>query len=173
MKKQEKICFECHDKEIKLDNGRVIQNIFSIIDNGTVIHDPVISDGCSECHNPHGSTIANLLVDKFPAGNYTKGKVENFALCFACHDSEMLTSPTAANGETDFRDGTKNLHYLHIKREKGRSCIDCHNVHATTRPKLIPTHVTFGQWDMPIKFKKRQNGGTCLPACHGEKEYKY
>jgi predicted CXXCH cytochrome family protein len=134
------------------------------------IHDPVDGDGCSDCHNPHASDNTRLLALTFPGGNYTVGEVDSFALCFDCHDSELLEEADSESA-TGFRNGTTNLHYLHINQKKGRSCINCHDVHAANSDHLLAEEVHFGKWKMPLNFKQSENGGSCLPGCHEEKKY--
>ena len=72
---------------------------------------------------------------------------------------------------TEFRNGDQNLHYLHINKEKGRSCTNCHDVHAANNTKLIGTTVKFGRWDMPLNFVGTETGGTCATGCHKEQKY--
>ncbi|NOX37613.1 MAG: hypothetical protein GXO78_08760 [Calditrichaeota bacterium] len=162
---QKNLCFECHNQKIKVD-GRTIANIQKVVEQSNYLHEPLESDGCVVCHQPHGAPYAALLESTFPRKNYAEPRVENYELCFGCHDSEMMLAPIVDSDITDFRDGRRNLHYLHINQKKGRTCRNCHNVHGAERPRLIPAHVPFGKWEMPIKFQFKKNGGTCQPGCH-------
>ena len=73
---------------------------------------------------------------------------------------------------TDFRNGSSNLHYLHVsKPEKGRTCRACHAPHASAGPKHIRETVSYGVWEIPIQFKKTDTGGSCQPGCHRPKAY--
>ena len=72
---------------------------------------------------------------------------------------------------TNFRNGEKNLHYLHINGIKGRSCILCHDVHASNNEHLIADKVPFESWWMNLNYKTLENGGSCQPGCHKEKKY--
>ena len=68
---------------------------------------------------------------------------------------------------TGFRDGERNLHYLHVNnKQKGRSCRMCHDMHGSRSPKLIAAAVPFGKWSLPLKFVKTETGGSCAPGCH-------
>ena len=70
---------------------------------------------------------------------------------------------------TDFRNGDRNLHHVHVNRErKGRTCRACHETHASSRDKHIRDSVPFGEggWELPIGFERRANGGSCAPGCH-------
>ena len=169
---QEKLCLSCHNKTMK-SGTKTLANIKARLDASPVIHDPVRLEGCTICHNPHGARYTYLLEAAFPAQRYVDGRqAENFDLCFDCHDETMIQQPIATSDDiTRFRDGEKNLHYLHVHRPKGRNCTNCHDVHAAERPRLIPAHVPFGKWQMPIQFQFTKNGGTCLPGCHEQKSY--
>jgi hypothetical protein len=72
---------------------------------------------------------------------------------------------------TNFRNGDRNLHYLHVNRKKGRTCISCHEVHAGSQEMQIRTLTPFGAWEIPIKYAKTPTGGKCLESCHVLKEY--
>ena len=76
-------------------------------------------------------------------------------------------------GLTRFRDGEVNLHRLHVNREKGRTCRACHEVHASKNPFHIRDAVPFGGrgWQLEIRFKKAETGGSCAPGCHVERAY--
>lgn len=169
LKKEKQLCLSCHNKSIKTES-RVIKNINQLLKSSKIIHGAIEGDGCVVCHSPHASTNPFLLVDVFPDGAYTNGKPENFSLCFNCHDSQMLTKEITTTA-TGFRKGDKNLHFVHINREKGRVCINCHNVHASKNEHLIATKVKFGNWEMPLKYIVNENGGSCSPGCHEKREY--
>ena len=47
----------------------------------------------------------------------------------------------------------------------------CHDVHGADNDRLIAKSVKFGQWDLPLKYIKTENGGGCSPGCH--KPYSY
>ena len=111
-----------------------------------------------------------LLSKPFPSGSYAPAVKENFAMCFNCHKSELMEKPVTTTA-TGFRNGDKNLHAVHINGEKGRSCVICHNPHGATNDHLINDKTTFGNWEMPIRFKPLENGGSCQPGCHAERKY--
>ena len=74
-------------------------------------------------------TTRNCSKAEFPAGEYAAYSDKEYALCFTCHKRDLLQFPDTSFA-TDFRDGERNLHYLHVnKSEKGRSCRMCHNIH--------------------------------------------
>ena len=76
-------------------------------------------------------------------------------------------------GLTQFRDGDRNLHYVHVNREKGRTCRACHEVHASKRPAHIREAVPYGSgnWMLEINFEQTPQGGSCTPACHVMRSY--
>ncbi|RMF61703.1 MAG: hypothetical protein D6748_01035 [Calditrichaeota bacterium] len=168
LKDEYNLCYTCHNDEIEGET-RKIKNIKSLVIKAKSSHDPVAEDGCLTCHSPHYTNNPFLLNGAFPEGNYVEAAADSFALCFDCHDSEIIES---RNGDvTGFRDGNRNLHYLHVNKKKGRTCINCHSVHGSEQAHLITTKVPFGKWTMPVKYQRTETGGSCLPGCHEEKSY--
>ena len=136
-----------------------------------MFHGPINNGSCTSCHDPHGGPYANLLVKEFPAGAYAPYTDTEFALCFSCHKRELLQYPDTSFA-TNFRDGERNLHYLHVNnKQKGRSCTLCHEVHASTSARLVADSVPFGQWRLPLNFTMKATGGTCAPGCHQPQSY--
>jgi predicted CXXCH cytochrome family protein len=162
------LCLKCHDRGYTVGN-RKIKNIAQTLQKSKSNHQAIYKNGCTGCHDPHTSMNPNLLKRAFPNGTYSKATKENFALCFECHKSEILDK-NAANA-TNFRNGDVNLHYMHINGEKGRSCTVCHDPHGAPNDKLINDKAPFGSWDMPLKYQKVENGGSCSPGCHVERKY--
>lgn len=165
--RMDKVCLTCHDKPVKSADGRVVPSVKPEL-MAANLHGPVRAGDCSECHSPHGSVEANLLKQPFPKTFYASFDLKNYALCFKCHDQQLVLK-----GKTDtltnFRDGDKNLHFAHVNRaEKGRTCKTCHAIHGSDLPKHIATDVPFenSQWAMPINFEQTAAGGHCAPACH-------
>ena len=98
---------------------------------------------------------------------------ENYSLCFECHNSQFARNQETLT-LTDFRDGSQNLHFLHVNKDiKGRTCKACHQVHASDQEKHIRRSVPYGSidWDLPITFTKSEDGGTCQVGCHSPKGY--
>lgn len=166
---EKELCLNCHNKNIQTANGTV-QDISKMLKKGNFVHGAIENNGCVVCHNPHYSENSLLLVESYPSGQYTNGKSENFTLCFSCHDSGLMDNKTDSL-VTNFRNGDQNLHFVHLKGEKGRNCSLCHNIHGSVFDFLIANKVKFGNWEMILKFKKEDNGGTCNNGCHEEKKY--
>ncbi|MEX0777341.1 MAG: cytochrome c3 family protein [Phycisphaeraceae bacterium] len=161
-----KICLTCHDKEVKDPQGKVIASVALITDPKLSMHGPLREGSCGGCHNVHGSDVSRLLAKPYPTGFYESFNVEKYDLCFACHDKQLVLKPQA-DGLTGFRNGQENLHFAHVNKDKrGRSCRACHSTHASTQPQHVRESVPYGNWELPINFKKTETGGSCSPGCH-------
>jgi len=169
------LCMACHEKPVKTEDGKKVKLIGfgDLLKKNPVHHGPIQQNDCLGCHGAvHGGDFRRLLSAAYPVTFYAPFKVETYALCFKCHDSEMVEE--AETEETSFRNGEQNLHYLHVnKKRKGRTCRDCHDVHASTKRALVVESVPFGRrgWRLPIKFEPTKTGGSCAPGCH--KPYRY
>lgn len=162
------LCLRCHNRTIRTENG-LIPNIKGMLKETNTIH-PVIEDGCVVCHMPHAADYPKLLNAAFPQETYVKAEVSTFELCFGCHDSGLLTEEKSEIS-TNFRDGDRNLHFVHINGHKARNCNVCHNVHGSPNEHLITQRTTFGNWEMPLRVGFNPDGGSCNTGCHAEKHY--
>ncbi len=170
--RDDKLCLQCHNKPLEGHDGRTIPDMRPALQQ-TFLHGPVRSGDCTACHNVHGSTHERLLVETFPKTFYAGFDLENYALCFTCHDKELVFEPKTRH-LTEFRQGSQNLHYLHVNREvKGRSCKACHEIHGSNQPSHLAESVPFegSGWSMPMRYKKLPDGGRCAPGCHEPKTY--
>ncbi|UCF31780.1 MAG: cytochrome C [bacterium] len=153
------ICYTCH-KDLGLQ-----------VRKASRIHGPVQQDDCYACHDPHGSANTKILKKRFPAQFYMPYATENYAICFDCHNRDIALDRFTTT-LTGFRNGDQNMHYLHVNREKGRSCKACHEVHAGEQAKHIRKEVPFGKmWMLPVNYTQTKNGGSCNVGCHKPKEY--
>jgi predicted CXXCH cytochrome family protein len=167
--KPAKACLSCHDEEIKV-GGRKLLNVAAHLAKNPHAHGPIGDGSCMPCHEPHGSERSGLLAKAFPDKFYAAYSEDAYGLCFDCHEAEAFA--TAKGGDTGFRNGETNLHYLHVHKEfKGRTCKVCHDPHASTNDKHIRESAPFGQWVIPIQFQVSENGGSCGPGCH--QSYRY
>jgi predicted CXXCH cytochrome family protein len=163
------MCASCHDPHSANEAKLLLQ---PAADQCSACHDDkgklanVHAGDCTTCHVPHDSDFAPLLSAEFPPNKYVPYSDSAYALCFSCHDLEMLEKPQTGSA-TEFRDGERNLHYVHVHDvKKGRSCQLCHAVHGTRGPSLVADAVPFGKWNLPLKFVKTETGGSCAPGCH-------
>ncbi len=166
--KRKDLCLSCHNKSVVTKTKTTI-NFEKLMKNSKVLHPP-FEDCQKTCHNPHASQDSRLLDLPFPLTSYSVAVADSFALCWECHGSDMIEKPTT-KGATEFRNGETNLHYTHVHGEKGRSCMLCHNPHATDNDHLIRDKVKFGKWDFRMNYAPTDSGGSCAPACHTEKKY--
>jgi len=163
------ICLGCHQGPVETTDGRELPAVGPRIESSKFVHGPIQQKDCSPCHAAHGNDDPRLMKAAFPEEFYADYKEGAYALCFQCHDERLVTErETAATG---FRNGTYNLHYEHVHREKGRSCRACHHEHASNTRFQIRDSVRFGEWDMELKFKFSDTGGMCLAGCHRPKGY--
>jgi predicted CXXCH cytochrome family protein len=168
------LCLHCHDQPQLATDGRTIPDMRPALRDRKFVHGPVRAGQCNACHEVHGSRNAMLLRKYFPPQFYEAFDLANYALCFECHSQALVLEPQTAN-LTNFRDGDRNLHYLHVNRpEKGRSCRTCHAIHGSNLPRHIAADVPFegGGWPLPIRYEATATGGRCSPGCHEPKEYR-
>ena len=163
------LCLNCHNRDYRTDSTRT-RNIKRLVGGRMIAHSAIEAGGCMSCHLAHGSEIRDLLVDKYPEKDYLPASTEQFSLCFLCHDTDLLEAEETEWG-TGFRDGNRNLHWIHINGNKGRNCRMCHNIHGSTLPFLIEEKLGFGSWEMRMNFIPEEQGGSCLPGCHGRLSY--
>jgi len=165
------LCLKCHGRVRKASQGYVMNMKRWLMDNPER-HGPILTGDCAACHNPHGSNNWRMLLRKaFPSTFYTPFKVEEYSLCFECHDQSLALEKKTTSA-TGFRNGDKNLHYVHVNDpRKGRRCVVCHNIHATKGPRHIRESTKFGNWEIPIHFEINENGGRCAPGCHFPRAY--
>lgn len=163
------VCLSCHDREVKLPDGTRLINMRAVLKSGRNLHGPIAQGDCAgACHQVHGGDNFRLLTEKYPPQFYAPFREESYALCFACHDRQLVYDERTTR-LTNFRNGDHNMHYLHVNRKhKGRTCRACHETHASSKPKHIRDSVPFGSggWKLPINFEITETGGGCSPGCH-------
>lgn len=164
------LCLACHERDFRTDSTLTL-NIRRLVVGRNTPHTAIDLGGCLGCHRSHGSDVRALLVDRYPEEDYLPASAENFALCFLCHDPELMNAPET-DGSTGFRNGSQNLHWLHINGNKGRNCRMCHNIHGSPRAFLVEERIGFGNWEMQMNFIAEDQGGSCMPGCHGKFSYR-
>ncbi|MEW6072967.1 MAG: cytochrome c3 family protein [Planctomycetota bacterium] len=167
------MCLTCHGQELD-SGGKKIGDITLLLERNSNHHGPIREKNCTACHvDVHGSKRFRLLGEEYPAGFYAPYEERRYALCFQCHEPDVVRDGRT-DALTDFRNGDRNLHFLHVNRQpKGRTCRACHETHASRNPRHIADAVPFGEsdWMIPINYRKSDTGGSCLPGCH--KQYGY
>ena len=165
------LCMTCHSKAQGISKDEVLPAFTDQLKDKKFLHGPVAEKDCNGCHRTHGSEHFRLLKEEYPPQFYAPFAEENYELCFTCHQKTLVLSKKTSN-LTDFRNGNRNLHFLHVNKERrGRTCRSCHQTHASNLPKHIRASVPYGRWDLPIQFEKTETGGSCRPGCHAAKPY--
>lgn len=167
---QEAICLGCHGGD---SGGKsATRNIAQEVASQKSLHGPIRDRKCAGCHDPHASDFARLLTGAFPAGFYASYREDSYDFCLSCHNKNMLRFPETTM-YTKFRNGDKNLHYLHVvDSRKGHSCRACHQTHAADGPLLVSSEgVNFGKWKLLTRFEPTPTGGSCAPGCHQRYSY--
>ncbi len=164
------LCLSCHGKD-DFHKSDALKNIRKELADRKYLHGPVNEKRCAVCHSPHGSDNFRLLTGKYPATFYARYRKGEYGFCLKCHEENLLRFPDTSV-YTAFRNGKENLHYLHVVKNKGRTCRVCHEAHAAESPKLINKEgPPFGNWRIPIRFIMTETGGSCAPGCHRIMKY--
>lgn len=168
------LCLSCHGQEgLKDEQGVVLANMKRWLQDNKVWHGPIQGKDCSSCHRTHGANHFRLLSADYPPKFYAPYESKNYELCFGCHDERAMAA-AETNALTGFRDGKRNLHYLHVnKSDRGRTCRACHEVHASHQSHHIRDGVPYGPkgWILKLNYQKTASGGSCAKTCHDTKTY--
>jgi len=162
------VCLECHDRATHRPDGSTVASVAELAAPGLLRHD----DGpCSGCHDVHGAANRSLLKLPLMRGFYATPDPAGYALCFSCHDPQSITAATTTL--TRFRNGDRNLHYVHVVKPGGggHNCRVCHTTHTSERAKQMRGTVEFGRWRIPIHFEQTPGGGRCAAGCHRARRY--
>jgi len=155
---ERQICFSCHPKT----KERIQSSLYR--------HGPVRTNDCGQCHLVHGSDHKKLLRANYTNKYSAPFKESLYALCFNCHNKAVFLNPKSL--DTGFRNGTLNLHYLHVNRKKGRTCRTCHDTHASNQEKHVREKVPYKKrFTINIEFTKTATGGGCVVGCHKPRQY--
>jgi len=166
---EKSLCLGCHGRD---DLGKPpLRNIKKELEGKKFLHGPIRNGECKGCHNPHGSNFFRMLRGNYPSDYYASFQAGMYDACLICHDKAMLTA-TETTSATKFRNGGRNLHFLHVGSRKGRSCRACHEPHASNGPKLTATGGSrFGAWKIPFRLSITDTGGRCSSGCHKSLDY--
>jgi predicted CXXCH cytochrome family protein len=167
------LCVSCHSKDgMKASDGTPMTNFKRYLDENKIWHDPIRAKDCSACHRTHAGDNYRLLTAAFPSAFYAEYDRKAYALCYSCHNDRVV-SVKETTTLTGFRDGSKNLHFVHVNRERGRTCRACHEVHASKQEHHIRESVPYGPkgWMLKVGYTKLPTGGTCVKTCHDTRTY--
>lgn len=163
------LCLSCHNDKLKAE-GSQLQNIDQHLKDNPDHHGPILWGDCAACHNPHGTDNFRMLKKPFPDSFYSNFDEKNY-ICFECHEPakiQELNTTTATN----FRNGGKNMHFVHVNKDKGRTCRACHDFHGTKEyPHHLRAKTQFGAINFPLRYIETPTGGSCAPACHARRHY--
>jgi len=140
-----RFCFQCHALK---DDRESIKSL----------HPGISAWNCEICHSPE-----NYPLKKMPLAN-------QLIICNECHNRNQLAQAVTRTG-TNFRDGSKNLHYIHSEELYHISCINCHDVHSSKQLHLIRTSGSKYVLDVTIVYNAHNNGGSCTTSCHTPRIY--
>jgi predicted CXXCH cytochrome family protein len=167
---QRDLCLGCHDRPVQ-SGDTVLADMKSWLRENENWHQPIRDGECAVCHQPHGAENERLLAASFPPNFYSDFSVDEYDLCFSCHEKALVTKELTRS-LTGFRNGNRNLHFVHVnKARRGRTCRACHDMHASPNPMQIRDEAPFGKWSMPINYEPTENGGSCHPGCHKIEPY--
>lgn len=164
------VCLSCHNEDVKSATGEIIKNLKDVLAEDVHRHGPGKSLDCAACHEPHAGKEFRFLRGQYPQKLYSPYSSKAYSLCFNCHDESLAAADTTE--ETGFRDGQRNLHYVHVnKQRKGRTCRACHSWHVSSNTQMLAESVPFGQWRIPVNFTASEDGGSCNSGCHRSQAY--
>lgn len=165
------LCLSCHDQKLKTDeDGYMLPDMAKHLEKNPDWHGPILWGDCASCHNPHGSNNLRMLTKPFPTTFYDKFDEKHY-ICFECHEPEKIKDEITTTA-TNFRNGDKNMHFVHVDKAKGRTCRACHDFHGSQEyPHHLRKKTQFGKINFPIRYIATENGGSCAPACHARRHY--
>ncbi|NTV50419.1 MAG: cytochrome C [Geobacteraceae bacterium] len=162
-------CLSCHNND-KLGNPP-LANVKKDLEGKKHVHGPIKKGLCSGCHAPHGSNFPRILTGNYPSEFYVPFKEGSYSFCLKCHDKNIVNFAETTI-YTKFRNGSRNLHFVHVNNSKGRNCKACHETHASNGTKLISAEGTkFGEWRVQSRLQLTSTGGSCAPGCHRRYSY--
>jgi predicted CXXCH cytochrome family protein len=156
----DKECLVCHD------------DIRRSLEFGRSVHEPLRKGSCLQCHTTHKGK-APFIGKAFATEFYTPYERNAYDLCWDCHDPSLVEVEFTEE-DTRFRNGVRNLHYLHVVRDgsRGFSCWACHDSHAAYQKKLVneisPLNPNYG---LKIDLGEQDDGGSCATNCHSAERY--
>jgi predicted CXXCH cytochrome family protein len=180
-------CLGCHNphsapraKLLVKGGGELCADCHEVPTAEQPVKHTALEDGCTGCHDPHASELGSLLVKTYKNEKTVKAYVEaDYALCFECHEKSLVTAEGEKSEVTGFRNGTKNLHNIHVmgelvpnkygivKRGKPHACGICHGAHAADQDFVLIRQYDCGEvFCFTLNYTKQEDGGFCRVGCH-------
>ena len=150
---KERACKKCHDRGAMGQPRLPIPELcntchVSMEQQYSVVHAPVNSSGCIQCHSPHFSKLDKMLLR------------EGQDLCLHCHDKEVVFE--------------NKIH----KSIADTNCIECHNPHGSNSKMLLANNACFNCHENYLEENKVVHGPVASGNCaicheaHDSKKYK-
>ena len=113
---------------------------------------------CSDCHDPHGADTPHLLVARYEQPNaYLPYLQSNYALCYRCHDQNILLAPTLSAFPP---------HQSHVETHKV-PCSVCHDPHGVAVNAHLINFDTRSSFVNPIPAPVYDSATrSCTVSCH-------
>lgn len=145
---------------------------------------------CSSCHaddedvsnGPHGSQYSPILKERYETADNTPESLENYALCYRCHDRTSILNDTSFRKKVGGETATGGGHSGHL--QGGAPCSVCHDPHgvsSTAAAGLSDTgsHTHLINFDTQVVMPAAGNqfpifndtgpfSGSCTLECHGK-----
>jgi predicted CXXCH cytochrome family protein len=120
VKKQDEICFTCHD------------NLAKSIKGGANKHSPVTAGECTKCHSPHKAKLKGLLLASTPG------------LCLTCH-KDMREKMGKENVHSPAEGNCLTCHLPHVSPQLSlivQPILElCGNCHDFARTSFVKSHL--------------------------------
>jgi len=166
-----------------LDPGQNL-NIPSIPSSFEPEMTPAVMIFCTDCHSddeggsrgPHGSVFAPILRLRYETADNTPETVDNYALCYRCHDRNSILRDTSFQKKTPRSTASGGGHSGHLAA--GAPCSACHDPHGVSNLIGTGSHTHLINFDRQIVQPKSGGtyplfddrgtfAGSCDLVCHG------
>jgi cytochrome c553 len=187
---QAELCMSCHSRTGEHGGGAAQSDIQRLLRLENRSYHPIVATAperspsviselvsaiinCTDCHGndevsgpkgPHGSRVNSLLRSEYTQIDGSSESVQVYALCYACHDREMILKSELFPEHGD-----------HIVDEQ-TSCTTCHDAHGSVTRRAL---IRFGEEIVPngvspslsagrLEYVSDGPGsGACYLTCHG------
>jgi predicted CXXCH cytochrome family protein len=126
------------------------------------VHSALDGDTCTPCHK---LSNGNHQSDH----RFAEVKERSSRLCLECH-GQALVQEKETRDVTGFRNGARNLHYLHSTMNV-IPCLSCHDAHGSAQKFLIRPQTAGRKTGVTVKHAVTASGGSCTTSCHPPYDY--